>query len=315
MAGLLSQLYLASINRLYHSIVVPICINSIIFTIIFISLYATLSSVLYFTLISMLIFILGYTSVFLSAGTFELAASLNSAKYASLIMIGQGLAGIISSILSYYLNYEIDESESEFDISSCDIHIIGNGPSWYFGVVTFLLLISVLLSLAVKKKAQYQSISDSTTINTKNSNDNIESSSASPEIEKSTMITTSVELLPFTIPIALIFIVTLSVFPGLTSMIQSCSKHNNNKYVSLLFFMYNITDTIGKYLSYYFQEYNEYILYTIQLISVVRLALIPIFLSFQNVLTSTSTTTSNCNECSSCINIYPVIAISILGLR
>jgi hypothetical protein len=60
-------------------------------------------------------------------------------------------------------------------------------------------------------------------------------------------------------------------------MIRSCSKHDN-KFVSLLFFMYNITDTLGKYLSYYFQEYSDSILYSVQVVSVFRLIFIPIFI-------------------------------------
>ena len=97
-------------------------------------------------------------------------------------------------------------------------------------------------------------------------------------------------------------------------MIKSCSKHDN-KFISLLFFMYNITDTLGKYLSYYFQEYSSSILYSIQIVSVIRLIFIPIFLSFQNIVTDPSDIEINCNSCSVCMNVFPVIAISLLGLR
>ena len=225
LTGLISQLILASQNKLKHSILLPITINSFIFMFIFASIFTTTSASTYFIFMGLNIFILGFTSVFLSAGTFQLAAELNSSKYASLLMIGQGCAGIIASVCSLALNYELDKTVSQLINVPCDVYnrIIGTGPSWYFGFILILLLVSVLLSLLfIKQKSQYQPIQDNNdshdkVYNNNDINNNIESSSSSSSIllEKSTIQNIAVELLPFSIPVTLIFIVTLSVFPGM----------------------------------------------------------------------------------------------------
>ena len=149
--GLVSQLYLEIYYDYRHTIQKPLLFSSVFFTLLSVSCFFKLSGSSYFYFCIPIIFSLGVSTIYLTCGVFARAASYVSPMYSQGTIVGQALAGVFVSLLSYFLDYDLPSADFDDDYildpsssTSCGSYqpnIIGNATN-YFAIVMVIIWVT-----------------------------------------------------------------------------------------------------------------------------------------------------------------------------
>lgn len=154
--GLICQLYMeAQYSGYENTITKPLFASCALFSILTISCFFDLSGVNYFYFCVPVVFLLGYATIYLTSGVFARSASYQSTSLSQGAMVGQAIAGVFVSLLSYMLanNSTLGTTDDEgindvlVDDVSCNVGDSGilYSAQLYFGIVAITMWISLFL--------------------------------------------------------------------------------------------------------------------------------------------------------------------------
>ena len=237
--------------------------------------------------------VVGTCTALLSGGVFGLAGAFPP-EYTQAVMMGQGLAGTVVSISSIVTAYaagmpsDYCESNDDNNDDECAHYKTDYAAFAYFLVAVFTLLACIFVYKLLEEmpitkfyRAQNKAGSDKSSSSSGSSSDEeniktkvnvikeplldvvMDSSLNTTQSTTTTKtITTTLELIQITIlpasAVAIIFLVTLAIFPTINSKIlssQNCapgsltSRWSNDLFVPLSFLLYNLFDFVGRVLA------------------------------------------------------------------
>ena len=327
--GLFTQLHIEHSFGYKHKLLLPLLISFGIFMFLIFSVYLPLSGEIYFALCLVLSSCFGFCSDFVTGGLYEFTAKFGAAKQSQGAMVGQALSGVIVSAFSF-VSF-LSERAHSFESAPDDCHLSGNEALYldtmrFFSFSAFLLLLASLLCYfhvdsgsSPRVLSQYDTIPSDTGDASSNKEylsestyPKIESLQVEPTISPTTSGLRSVYLLgrrlgSYCIPLLLIYGVTLSIFPALTTRVTLCSGKHSALFVASLFLMYNIMDVFGRFLAGFSLQYTAGTIPTIYAICFTRIVLVPLMLILCFALHPSLHPTV-------CFNMTPVIIISLLGV-
>ncbi|KAJ3128267.1 hypothetical protein HK098_004842 [Nowakowskiella sp. JEL0407] len=166
---------------------------------------------------------------------------------------GQGLAGMVPSIvqLILLLNHPPQSNNPKDDLADTDSTSQHSRIAFYHFSVTFIIGLLTFFGYIKRNANQHEGY---TVVSDNADEDEIVSSSDSiPTRKATTVASTSVFayfkfIFPFAFLVFLNFAITLSLFPGVTSLINSVDTKISWFFVSLHFLIYNLFDFAGKFL-------------------------------------------------------------------
>ncbi|KAI8084133.1 equilibrative nucleoside transporter [Gilbertella persicaria] len=233
-----------------------------------------ISGIGYFWSIMLLMVLTGATTSFFQNSVFSEASQLPP-MYMQAVLSGQGIAGVVvavSAIMSAFAGSATDESSED----------ISRSAFLYFLSAFIITLAALMGRLVVVRLSFYRhQMSHVQAEMAVNEETAFEPSSQEPV----SLISTLCKIRGFVFTVGYIFIITLMLFPTITSLIKSLRRHDPNRtrffdddvFVAFHFLLFNVGDWVGRLmpLSKYFVIVN---VNQLAFLSVLRTAFIPLFL-------------------------------------
>ncbi|CAJ0638540.1 22681_t:CDS:2 [Entrophospora sp. SA101] len=198
----------------------------------------------YFYFVIFLVGISGVTTAYLQNDIFGITAQI-SPKYTQAVMSGQGLVGLgvsISQIVSVLNPKQLTNNDDDLELS--------NSAFIYF-LSAFIILIISLISYAILTKLPlflYHHQSKNIDIIIEE-----EDNEEKPLLNKKSFNITFIRIIRLVYSIIFVFMITLSLFPSITTSIKSTAKDDEKSgyqkdylFVPLHFLMFNFGDLLGK---------------------------------------------------------------------
>ncbi|CAJ0834813.1 9766_t:CDS:2 [Entrophospora sp. SA101] len=202
------------------------------------------SPTVYFYFVIFLVGISGVTTAYLQNDIFGITAQI-SPKYTQAVMSGQGLVGLgvsISQIVSVLNPKQLTNNDDDLELS--------NSAFIYF-LSAFIILIISLISYAILTKLPlflYHHQSKNIDIIIEE-----EDNEEKPLLNKKSFNITFIRIIRLVYSIIFVFMITLSLFPSITTSIKSTAKDDEKSgyqkdylFVPLHFLMFNFGDLLGK---------------------------------------------------------------------
>ncbi|KAI8344714.1 nucleoside transporter-domain-containing protein [Chlamydoabsidia padenii] len=253
------------------NVMTPIVINAIIFGIMSVSVGTSLGGSDYFWLTLFLMVLTGATTGFFQVAVFA-EASRFPPQYVQAVMSGQGIAGVsvaISSILSTLTTTPLEKNDSTTTSDHQLAALIYFSSALMVTVAALAGRIILTRQPFYNYHLQHKVTSDDVPIN-----------------ELRQLVGKSAKLL-FTV--AFVFIVTLMIFPSITSLIKSntTTRHSrfndDDLFVAMHFLIFNVGDWIGRVLPLYLSTFDPLLLL---IMAGARVVFIPVFLVCNIVVAS-----------------------------
>nr|CAG8478930.1 9866_t:CDS:2 [Entrophospora candida] len=202
------------------------------------------SPTVYFYFVIFLVGISGVTTAYLQNDIFGITAQI-SPKYTQAVMSGQGLVGLgvsISQIVSVLNPKQLTNNDDDVELS--------NSAFIYF-LSAFIVLIISLISYVILTKLPlflYHHQSKNIDIIIEE-----EDNEEKPLLNKKSFNTTFIRIIRLVYSIIFVFMITLSLFPSITTSIKSTAKDDEKSgyqkdylFIPLHFLMFNFGDLLGK---------------------------------------------------------------------
>mmetsp|Transcript_11400 Transcript_11400/g.18554 ORF Transcript_11400/g.18554 Transcript_11400/m.18554 type:complete len:460 (-) Transcript_11400:212-1591(-) len=266
---------------LSNRIIVPLTVIAAVFVMTTIFVTFDMDANLLFVLTLVSCFIVGTSNAVLSGGVFGLCADF-PAQFTGALMSGQGLAGLtvsLASLVTIWAGGEVDLC-SDDDDGECEDHNTDYSALAFFSITCVVLGTCVLSFIALEKlpftkyfiaKAASGHADDSKTsllkegdyedneetealmTDRRSSMENLYDESPVVSVSKKKIMEVFAQIRPAAMGAYLSFLVTLSLFPSITVLIESekncksdATRFNNDLWIPFYFVMFNLTDLIGR---------------------------------------------------------------------
>jgi equilibrative nucleoside transporter 1/2/3 len=264
---------------LANRIIGPLCVIAAVFVMTTIFVTFDMEANLLFVLTLVSCFIVGASNAILSGGVFGLCADFPP-QFTGALMSGQGLAGLtvsLASLVTIWAGAEVDLC-SDDDDGECEDHNTDYSALAFFSITCVVLGTCVLSFMALEKlpfteyfisKAANAHTEDSKAEPLLKGNDNEDEStllsgrrssvenlyeeSAVVSVTKEKILEVFAQIRPAAAGAFLSFLVTLSLFPSITVLIESekncdsdATRFHNDLWIPFYFLMFNLTDLIGR---------------------------------------------------------------------
>ncbi|KAI8385692.1 nucleoside transporter-domain-containing protein [Blakeslea trispora] len=253
---------------------VPIFVNTLTFAGLAITVETEISGIGYFWFIMMLMVLTGTTTSFFQNSVFSEASQLPP-MYMQAVLSGQGIAGVVvafSAIASALAGSKTKDTSDD----------ISRSAFLYFLSAFAITLLSLLGRLIVVQLPFYRH--QMNTVQTQTTTEQDEEAS-SPVQESVSLFSTVKKINGFIFTVGYIFVITLMLFPTITSLIKSVHRDavNHNRFfdddvfVAFHFLLFNIGDWVGRLMPlikcFMITDVKQ-----LSFLTILRTAFIPLFL-------------------------------------